>query len=219
LPAGLTMIGDYNFNDCTSLTQVTMPDSITDIWSSVFDGCPNDLVIAITSTDEQAFDKVIAKIPANYRGRVIVFTVTAPQEQYRQALLKELLAETLYSLTSTFKICYKPLACTSTYFHPEGRYLQLMNHGDNEIISFSNQVFGTTPLAGHINSFIGGDSEVVELRAKIYEVLYQLPLLNDDDPLNQFKQSINKVITTQFPDHADAVITKFSPATVADSPI
>eukprot|EP00633_Aureoumbra_lagunensis_P006337 CAMPEP_0197312872 /NCGR_PEP_ID=MMETSP0891-20130614/23576_1 /TAXON_ID=44058 ORGANISM="Aureoumbra lagunensis, Strain CCMP1510" /NCGR_SAMPLE_ID=MMETSP0891 /ASSEMBLY_ACC=CAM_ASM_000534 /LENGTH=47 /DNA_ID= /DNA_START= /DNA_END= /DNA_ORIENTATION= len=47
------MIGDYNFNDCTSLTQVTMPDSITDIWSSVFDGCPNDLVIAITSTDEQ----------------------------------------------------------------------------------------------------------------------------------------------------------------------
>eukprot|EP00633_Aureoumbra_lagunensis_P003708 CAMPEP_0197301788 /NCGR_PEP_ID=MMETSP0890-20130614/50613_1 /TAXON_ID=44058 ORGANISM="Aureoumbra lagunensis, Strain CCMP1510" /NCGR_SAMPLE_ID=MMETSP0890 /ASSEMBLY_ACC=CAM_ASM_000533 /LENGTH=326 /DNA_ID=CAMNT_0042781181 /DNA_START=1314 /DNA_END=2291 /DNA_ORIENTATION=+ len=300
-PASLTTIGLGAFWNCTSLTQLTLPDSITDICSNAFDGCPNDLTIAITSTDEQAFDKVIAKIPATYRGRVIAFTVTAPQEQYRRALLKELLAETLYSLTSTFKVCYIPLACTSKYFHPEDRYdLQPINHGDNDGISFSNQVFGTALLAGHINSFIfdnhhskvtapqeqyrqallrellartlysltstfkvcyralactskyfhpedrydlqpkilgvnegisfsnqvfgtaslaghinsfffgyhHSNSEVVELRAKISEVLYQVPLLNDDDALNQFKQSINKVVTAQFPDHADAAIVK-----------
>eukprot|EP00633_Aureoumbra_lagunensis_P008637 CAMPEP_0197305886 /NCGR_PEP_ID=MMETSP0891-20130614/2269_1 /TAXON_ID=44058 ORGANISM="Aureoumbra lagunensis, Strain CCMP1510" /NCGR_SAMPLE_ID=MMETSP0891 /ASSEMBLY_ACC=CAM_ASM_000534 /LENGTH=171 /DNA_ID=CAMNT_0042787443 /DNA_START=90 /DNA_END=601 /DNA_ORIENTATION=+ len=108
LPAGLTTIGRSAFSGCSSLTQLTLPDSVTDIRRDVFDGCPNDLTIGIMSTDEEAFDKVITQIPATYRGRVIAFTVTAPQEQYRQALLEELLAETIYSLTSTFKVCYIP---------------------------------------------------------------------------------------------------------------
>eukprot|EP00633_Aureoumbra_lagunensis_P007822 CAMPEP_0197307850 /NCGR_PEP_ID=MMETSP0891-20130614/5939_1 /TAXON_ID=44058 ORGANISM="Aureoumbra lagunensis, Strain CCMP1510" /NCGR_SAMPLE_ID=MMETSP0891 /ASSEMBLY_ACC=CAM_ASM_000534 /LENGTH=100 /DNA_ID=CAMNT_0042791701 /DNA_START=90 /DNA_END=392 /DNA_ORIENTATION=- len=83
LPTGLTKIGDDAFWNCTSLTQLSLPAGLTTIGERAFDDCPNDLTIGITSTDEQAFDKVIAQIPSNYQGRVIAFTVTA--EQYRQA--------------------------------------------------------------------------------------------------------------------------------------
>eukprot|EP00633_Aureoumbra_lagunensis_P013896 CAMPEP_0197344976 /NCGR_PEP_ID=MMETSP0893-20130614/2899_1 /TAXON_ID=44058 ORGANISM="Aureoumbra lagunensis, Strain CCMP1510" /NCGR_SAMPLE_ID=MMETSP0893 /ASSEMBLY_ACC=CAM_ASM_000539 /LENGTH=44 /DNA_ID= /DNA_START= /DNA_END= /DNA_ORIENTATION= len=44
------MIGNFAFWNCTSLTHLSLPDSITDIRSDAFGGCPNDLTIAITST-------------------------------------------------------------------------------------------------------------------------------------------------------------------------
>ena len=41
IPDSVTSIGDYAFRVCTSLTSVTIPDSVTYIGSDAFDWCPN----------------------------------------------------------------------------------------------------------------------------------------------------------------------------------
>ena len=37
IPNSVTSIGDYAFDDCTSLTSVTIPNSVTSIGSGAFD--------------------------------------------------------------------------------------------------------------------------------------------------------------------------------------
>ena len=39
IPDGVTSIGDYAFDGCTSLTSVTIPDGVTSIGDDAFDGC------------------------------------------------------------------------------------------------------------------------------------------------------------------------------------
>ena len=39
IPHGVTAIGDYAFQDCTSLVTVSIPDSVTEIRSNAFKGC------------------------------------------------------------------------------------------------------------------------------------------------------------------------------------
>ena len=39
IPAGVTKIGDYAFEDCTGLTSVTIPEGVTAIWDNTFYYC------------------------------------------------------------------------------------------------------------------------------------------------------------------------------------
>jgi hypothetical protein len=41
MPASVTSIGNYTFNDCTNLTSITLSDSLTTIGVAAFNGCTN----------------------------------------------------------------------------------------------------------------------------------------------------------------------------------
>ncbi|MBQ4143359.1 MAG: leucine-rich repeat domain-containing protein, partial [Thermoguttaceae bacterium] len=45
IPNSVTSIGNYAFFLCKSLTSVTIPESVTSIGNSAFIGCSKDLVI------------------------------------------------------------------------------------------------------------------------------------------------------------------------------
>jgi uncharacterized protein YceK len=47
LPAGLTSIGNYAFRSCTSLAGITLPDSVTSIGGAAFSGCTSLTSITI----------------------------------------------------------------------------------------------------------------------------------------------------------------------------
>lgn len=39
IPYGIEVIGDYAFEDCTSLTSIEIPNSLREIGNCAFDGC------------------------------------------------------------------------------------------------------------------------------------------------------------------------------------
>ena len=59
IPNSVTSIGDYAFSDCTALTSVSIPDSVTSIGRSAFYGCTEltSVVIGngVTSIEDYAF--------------------------------------------------------------------------------------------------------------------------------------------------------------------
>ena len=59
IPNSVASIGDYAFGDCTALTSITIPDSVTSILSYAFASCTSltSLTIpdSVTSIEEQAF--------------------------------------------------------------------------------------------------------------------------------------------------------------------
>ena len=46
IPDGVTEIGEYAFEECTSLQSITIPDSVTEIANDAFDGCKNLVISA-----------------------------------------------------------------------------------------------------------------------------------------------------------------------------
>ena len=60
IPKGVTAIGDYAFEDCTSLTSLEIPSSVTEIGNSAFEGCSSltSIVIpeSVTKIEYGAFD-------------------------------------------------------------------------------------------------------------------------------------------------------------------
>ena len=61
IPNSVTMIGDYAFYGCTSLTSVTIPSSVTKIGWSAFEGCTSLASVTIPSSvidiEESAFEE------------------------------------------------------------------------------------------------------------------------------------------------------------------
>ena len=59
LPNSLSAIGESAFYDCTSLTSITIPDGVTSIWDNAFNGCVSLTSITIpdsvTTIGESAF--------------------------------------------------------------------------------------------------------------------------------------------------------------------
>lgn len=70
----ITGIGDYAFNNCTSITSVTIPSSVTSIGSRAFDGCTNLTSVTIpdsvTYIGSNAFKDCtsLASIKNNYKA-------------------------------------------------------------------------------------------------------------------------------------------------------
>ncbi|MBR5956777.1 MAG: leucine-rich repeat domain-containing protein, partial [Salinivirgaceae bacterium] len=62
IPESVTSIGDYAFSGCSSLTPVTIPESVTSIGDEAFSGCN------ITDIDESAANTVTIYA----KGRTIV---------------------------------------------------------------------------------------------------------------------------------------------------
>ena len=59
IPESVTKIGEYAFQNCTSLEKITIPDSVTKIGNGAFDGCKNlkEITIpdSVTKIDGGAF--------------------------------------------------------------------------------------------------------------------------------------------------------------------
>ena len=70
--SGISKIGDYAFQNCTSLTSVTIPDSVTSIGSCAFHSCSNLTSITIpdsvTSIGLSAFEKCKTLTDLYYSG-------------------------------------------------------------------------------------------------------------------------------------------------------
>ena len=69
----VTSIGGYAFRDCTSLTSVTIPDSVTSIGHGAFDNCTNLTSITIpdsvTSIGDYAFNRWKSSQTIYIKGR------------------------------------------------------------------------------------------------------------------------------------------------------
>jgi hypothetical protein len=51
IPEGVTIIYNYTFNTCESLTSISIPKSVTEIRYSVFYGCPLEYVYYCENDD------------------------------------------------------------------------------------------------------------------------------------------------------------------------
>lgn len=67
-----TSIGDYAFRDCTSLTNITIPEGVTNIGQSAFHGCSSltsiEMPASVTSIETQAFRDSTSLTDINYTG-------------------------------------------------------------------------------------------------------------------------------------------------------
>ena len=57
IPDSVTSIGDWAFGDCTSLTSITIPDSVTSIGSGAFMDCTS-LKTVYYAGSEQDWEKI-----------------------------------------------------------------------------------------------------------------------------------------------------------------
>ena len=77
IPDSVTSIGDFAFEDCSSLTSISIPDSVTSIGDGAFEGCRSLTIInipdSVTSVGESAFSGCKALV--NRNGFVIIRNV------------------------------------------------------------------------------------------------------------------------------------------------
>lgn len=77
IPDSVTSIGDFAFEDCKSLTSISIPDSVTSIGDGAFEGCRSLTIInipdSVTSVGESAFSGCKALV--NRNGFVIIRNV------------------------------------------------------------------------------------------------------------------------------------------------
>ena len=66
IPNGVTSIGGYAFELCSSLTSITIPDGVTSIGSSAFNGCSNlDDVTCLATTPPTIYDTTFSSYTYN----------------------------------------------------------------------------------------------------------------------------------------------------------
>ena len=66
IPDSVTSIGEYAFSGCTSLTSVTIPDSVISIYNGAFDGCTSLKII----TYIDVYNKFVGNAPKLYGAKV-----------------------------------------------------------------------------------------------------------------------------------------------------
>ena len=55
MPSGVKRIGSGAFQNCESLASVVLPDSVVEMEESIFDGCPELVVVAPQGSAAQAY--------------------------------------------------------------------------------------------------------------------------------------------------------------------
>jgi len=82
LPDGLTKLGDYEFDGCSSLTSVSLPDGLTQLGSYVFEGC-----FSLTSAaDSAGFSDVVPYLRDRYKCITLRKLILRLLGQYNQAV-------------------------------------------------------------------------------------------------------------------------------------
>jgi len=106
IPASVTSIGNFAFNDCSDLASITIPASVTSIGNAAFRDCNSltslTLSEGVASIGEYAFDHCISlasiTIPASVTsiGRNAFYQWTVSQTIYIQGYTSEAAADLVY---------------------------------------------------------------------------------------------------------------------------
>ena len=82
IPDGVKHIGEYAFDDCSSLTSIVIPDGVTELEEGAFDSCPN-LVSIEVAADNPCYSSQDGVLFNKDKTELLRYPKDKPDETYR----------------------------------------------------------------------------------------------------------------------------------------